>query len=57
MTCSRMVIEIMLDSKTKSCSLYVAIEPKVEWLISMLCLCSSNDYIYMCYDIYIYICA
>ncbi|KHG20919.1 hypothetical protein F383_27987 [Gossypium arboreum] len=52
-----MVIEIMLDSKTKSCSLYVAIEPKVEWLISMLCLCSSNDYIYMCYDIYIYICA
>ena len=53
MTCSRMVIEIMLDSETKSGSLHVTIELKVKLLISMLCLCYSkvNEMlkdIYMC---------
>ena len=53
---SRMCIEIMLQSQSKSCSLYVAIEPKLVSVISVLCLSFSNENeIWMCHDLLIYV--
>ena len=43
-------------SKSKSCSLYVAIEPKFVSVISVLCLSFSNENeIWMCHDLLIYV--
>ena len=45
-----------VTSKSKSCSLYVAIKPKFVSVISVLCLSFGNENeIWMCHD-YLYMC-